>query len=140
MAEFLTEAQLNTIVEDEYCINKYSLKDFKIVKMAIPDYKKEWKWENDLNKIIKKLNKIEKDRIEEEKQEKIKEILQKNYEEEQLIIFEKFYHHIEKEKNIEIKIGDKYYKMPCAITSMGCEPSRFGGSTMNVVFETWINK
>ena len=131
----------DSIVEDEYCTNKYSLEDFKIVKMAIPDRQNyEWKWETDTNKILKKLNKIEKDRIEKEKREVIEEKLQNSYEEEQLIVFEKFVEHIKKEMNIEIKIGDKYYKIPCAVTSMGFEPSRFGGSTMNVVFETWINK
>lgn len=129
-----------TITEDEYCTKEYSLEDFKIVEMAIPDFwKEEWKWETNINKIVKKLDKIEKDRLEEEKQRKIKNKLREDFEQEQSAKFLDFYKQVNEERKLEIKIGDKYYKIPCVITEIGQEPSMFG-TNMNIKFETWLDK
>ena len=129
-----------TIIEDEYCTKEYSLEDFKIVEMAIPDsWKEEWKWETDISKIVKKLNKIEKDKLEEEKQQKIKNKLQEDFEKEQSAKFLDFYKQVNEERKLEIKIGNKYYKIPCVITEIGQEPSMFG-TNMNIKFETWLDR
>lgn len=134
-----------TITEDEYCTKEYSLEDFKIVKMAIPDFRKEeWKWETNINKIVKKLDKIEKDRLEEEKQQKIKNKLREDFKREQSAKLLYFYKQVNEERKLEIKIGDKYYKIPCIITEIGCDPRVFGnavlGNTFNIKFETWLDK
>lgn len=129
-----------TITEDEYCTKEYSLEDFKIVEMTIPDFRKEkWKWETNINKIVKKLDKIEKDRLEKEKQQKIKDKLEEDFEREQSAKFLDFYKQVNEERKLEIKIGDKYYKIPCVITEIRQEPSMFG-TNMNIIFETWLDK
>lgn len=130
----------DTITEDEYCTKEYSLNDFKIVEMAIPEFwKEEWKWETDINKIVRKLDKIEKDKIEKEKEEKIKDKLKEDFEEEQSEKFLNFYKQVNEKRKIEIKIGDKYYTIPCVITEIEQQPTMFG-TRMNVKFETWLDK
>ena len=129
-----------TITEDEYCTKEYSIEDFKIIKMTIPDFwKEEWEWETDINKIVKKLDKIEKEKLEEEKQQKIKNKLQEDFEKEQSAKLLDFYKQVNEERKIEIKIGDKYYKMPCVITEIVQEPSMFR-TNINIKFETWLDK
>lgn len=128
----------STITEDEYCIKEYNLKDFKIIKMAIPKYDEEkWKWETDLNKIKKNLDKIEKDIIQKEKEQKIKNKLIENYEREKSIEFYEFYNQINKKRKLEIKIGNKYYTIPCIIDEINGKQDMLR-KTVNVKFETWF--
>lgn len=128
----------STITEDEYCTKEYSLQDFKIVEMAIPDFwEEEWKWETDVTKIAKQLDKIEKERIEEVKQEKIKHNLRENFEKDQRQTLMDFYNQVNEERKLEIKIGDRYYKLPCVITEVENNSIAYGHD-LRITFDTWL--
>lgn len=128
-----------TTTEDEYCTKEYSLEDFKIIKMAIPNFREDkWKWETDINKIIKKLNKIEKDKQKAEKQSKIKKELKEKYKQNRDLELADFYKKVNEEHKLEIKIGNKYYKIPCTITEIERKPSMLGINT-TIKFEIWLD-
>ena len=117
-----------TITEDEYCTTEYSLNDFKIVRMAIPEFwKEEWIWETDTTKIVAKLDEIEKKRKEKEKKRKAIEKVEEQILKEQSLKFEEFYQIVQKTHTIDIKIGDKYYKLRGWIDSFECNPDLFCG-------------
>ena len=129
-----------TITEDEYCTKEYSLEDFKIVEMAIRRFDKEkWAWENDANKVLKKLDKIEKNKIEKEKQQKAISKAREDLESKKSVELLDFFKQVKEERKIQIKIGDKYYIMPCDITEIGQEPGMFK-NTINIKLETWLEK
>lgn len=109
----------DTITENEYCIDKYNLKDFKILKLAIPDlFKDKWKWETDIQKICNKLykRKKEKKKIEKEIEEKHK--LQNEYKEGKFKELQKYLFNVLESEKIELKIDDKFYKVPFHLTEM----------------------
>lgn len=118
----------DTITEDEYCTKEYNLKDFKIIKMAIPRYfENEWKWQTKITEIRKQLKEIEKQRLEKEKEEKIKKKLEDKYEKEQLVGFKEFYEYVQKNHKIEIKMGNKYYILRGYIECIESTPNSICG-------------
>lgn len=137
----------DTITENEYCTKKYSLKDFKIVEMAIPVFsldekEQEWEWTSNVNEMSKKLQEIQKAR---EKERRTRLKIQKcrdEYEENQSKILLNFCKEVNEKHKIEIKIGDKYYKLPCSIESMDNEPRTIEGipvaNDLQIIFRTWI--
>lgn len=43
----------DTVTKDEYCINKYNLCGFQIVKIAKPKVAGKWKWYTNINDFLK---------------------------------------------------------------------------------------
>lgn len=129
----------STITEDEYCTTTYNIEDFKIIKIAIPEFNKdEWEWETDVNKISKKLDKIYKEKEKEEQEFKEKEKIRDEILKEKRLELMEFYKKVSEEHKIEVKIGDRYYKMPCIIKQMKSEGIL--GNTIAVEFETYLSK
>lgn len=50
-----------------------------------------------------------------------------------------FFNKINEEHKIEVKIGDRYYKMPCLIKGIKSEPGILE-NTIIVEFETYLSK
>ena len=118
----LSNGWFASITVDEYCIKEYSLQNFKIVEMLICNGRKhfetQWKYETDISKALKKLDKIEKQKLKKEEERNTKKQLEEKYreaKEEEIIEVLK---HIQKEQCLEVKLGDKYYKVPMRLEQM----------------------
>ena len=100
----------DTITKDEYCINKYSLKDFKILQLAKPKYSNSWKWYTNVNEYLKYFD-IQKHKQDlEAKQKKEINISKKELKKEQIKKFFKFIETLNEKKEVEMKIDNKYYR------------------------------
>lgn len=130
----------STITEDEYCTTSYDKEAFRIVRMAMPKYNKDkWKWEPDVNKISKRLNKIYKEKEKEEQEFKEKEEIRDEILTEKCLELREFFDKVNEEHKIEVKIGDRYYKMPCLIKGIKSEPGMLENN-ITVEFETYLSK
>lgn len=111
----------DTVVKDEYCINKYNLKEFQIIKLAIPKSDGKWKWYTNINIFLKDFEKRKKK--EEEKDRRIQKIneSEKEYKKMQAKKFEEFIDDLNNKRKIEMKIDNKFYKFKAYIDSIECE-------------------
>lgn len=111
----------DTVTNDEYCTKKYNLKDFKIVKFAIPKYKGKWKWYTDIDTFFKDIEyQKKKEKKENKRRQKIKES-KEEYRKKLAKKFEKFIKEVNSKRKVEIKIDDKFYNFGAQIDSLECD-------------------
>lgn len=111
----------------EYCTEKYSKKDFKLLRIADIEFNNEerefvFNWHKDINAGIKKINKKIEERNKREKLKKEKDRATEEFEKEQKLKLQDFLKEIEKEHKIDIRIGNKYYKIPADILRLSGKP------------------
>ena len=123
----------STITITEYCTNKYSNKNFKLLRIAkikynSYNYEDEFSWYKDIslgmNELLKQKN--EKD----EKEEALNFLGKKKQED-----FENFINELYKNGEIELKIGNKFYKFPTSVVNISAD--RFSPITLNL--DIYIN-
>lgn len=104
-------AFFDTIIRTEYCTTQYSIEDFKILKVAIPDLWEKWKWYQDIEKFLTYIkNKKQKEREEQKRSEEIAKIRKEIEINKQKDLFEAM-QSIKEDGDMHLKIKDKYYKV-----------------------------
>lgn len=111
----------DTITQNEYCINKYSNKNFKIIQLAFPSHKETWEWYTDIKQFKKEYDRMHKQKLFQEKQQKeinkkiidLKKTKWKNLNE--------FIQKVNNLSSLDVKIEDKYYKLPAHINELSAD-------------------
>ena len=128
----------DTITKDEYCTKEYNLEGFKIVEMAIPDFrKKEWKWETDIKKTQKQLEKNEQKRLEEEKERKTKKQLRNEFEKEKELTLQEFMKQVNENHKLDLLISGKIYKQTAYIEQVEAKSGMLGES-IEATIKMWF--
>jgi len=128
----------DTITENEYCTKEYSLEDFKIVEIAIPDFRKEeWKWETDVKKIQKQLKKNEQKRLKEEQERETKKQLQDEFEKERQLTLQEFMKQVNENHEIDILISGKIYKQTAYIETVEANSGMLG-ENIEATIKMWF--
>lgn len=110
----------DTVTKDEYCINKYNLREFQIVKIAKTKVAGKWKWYTNIDDFLKY---TEKQKMKEEKENKRRKEIKESKEEYRKVQARKFEEFIKKtnsKREIEIKIDGRFYNFGAYIESLEC--------------------
>lgn len=113
----------SSITVDEYCTKHYNNKDFKLLRIAkmklnykTLDY--DFTWYDDIERGRKELIKQQKERKEKENTRKKKEIVRSKLIKKKQEDLTDFFNAVNKKNEIEIKIKDRYYKVPAYIETI----------------------
>ena len=133
-------AFFDTMTEDEYCTQKYSKENFKLLRIATLKYNYE-KFELDFNwytDIDSGLEIIIKKREEKEKKKKIieeKNKLWENVIEQKKVNLHEFWEETMRTGKIHIRIKDRYYEVPAHVESLSTHPIVMEQPLRNVIGE-----
>lgn len=113
----------STITVDEYCTEQYNNKDFKLLRIAKMELNYEtldydFTWYDDIERGRKELIKQQKERKEKENTRKKKKIVRSKLIKKKQEDLTDFFNAVNKKHEIEIKIKDRYYKVPAYIETI----------------------
>lgn len=113
----------DSITIDEYCTEQYSNKDFKLLRIAKMELNYEtldydFTWYDDIEKGRKELIEQQQERKEKENTRIAQQTIEKKIMNRKEKEAEEFFYEVNEKHEIEIKIKDRYYKIPAYIDAM----------------------